>query len=171
MRPQDILVLLKMVSLGQTNTKKIDLAESLGLSPGEITFSLERSRRARLIDEEKKMVNTQALFEFLIHGIQYVYPIELGATQRGIPTSVYSPVMNGSIAQGSQPYVWPTPKGTVRGTAVSPLYKTVPEAADKDTLLYEMLALTDCLRMGRVREKEIASLKLKSIFEQYNDKH
>lgn len=171
MRPQDILVLLKMVSLGQNNTKKKDLAESLGLSPGEITFSLERSRLARLIDEEKKKVNTQALCEFLIHGIQYVFPIELGVTKRGMLTYVSSPAMNESVAQGSQLYVWPTPKGTVKGTAVTPLYKTVPEAAEKDMLLYDMLAITDCLRLGRVREKEIASLKLKSIFDQYNDKH
>jgi hypothetical protein len=45
---------------------------------------------------------------------------------------------------------------TVRGHSIIPLYPSVPEAALKDEKLHELLALTDALRVGRAREKEIA---------------
>jgi hypothetical protein len=51
--------------------------------------------------------------------------------------------------------------GTVRGHSIIPLYPSVPEAALKDEKLHELLALTDALRVGRAREKEIAVIELK----------
>ena len=45
-----------------------------------------------------------------------------------------------------------------------PLYPTVPEAALRDEKLYELLALVDALRVGRVREREIAITALKNRF-------
>jgi len=42
-----------------------------------------------------------------------------------------------------------------------PLYPSVPEAANKDEKLYELLALADALRVGRAREKELAIVELK----------
>lgn len=41
-----------------------------------------------------------------------------------------------------------------------PLHKTVPEAAAKDPVLYELLALIDGLRDGRARERQIAEREL-----------
>ncbi len=54
----------------------------------------------------------------------------------------------------------PYSKGTVRGHSILPLYPSVPEAALKDKQLYELLALTDALRVGRAREKELAIMEL-----------
>ncbi len=47
-------------------------------------------------------------------------------------------------------------EGTVRGVALAPLYPTAPEAARKDSALYELLALFDAVRSGQAREREIA---------------
>jgi hypothetical protein len=46
--------------------------------------------------------------------------------------------------------------GNVRGQAIEPLFKTVPEISRNDEKLYELLALLDALRIGRVREQKIA---------------
>jgi hypothetical protein len=46
-----------------------------------------------------------------------------------------------------------------------PLYSSVPEAALRDTKLHELLALTDALRVGRAREREIAIFELNKRFE------
>lgn len=42
-----------------------------------------------------------------------------------------------------------------------PLHKSVPDAALKDALLYEMLSLVDAIRVGSVREKKLAVVELK----------
>jgi hypothetical protein len=56
--------------------------------------------------------------------------------------------------------VWPSADGQVRGSAFEPLHKTVPAAAAKDAVLYEILALVDALRDGRARERQIAEREL-----------
>jgi hypothetical protein len=56
--------------------------------------------------------------------------------------------------------VWPDAEGSVRGIEFSPLYKNVPQAALRDTKLYELLALVDAIREGRAREREVAIREL-----------
>ena len=51
--------------------------------------------------------------------------------------------------------------GTVKGETIDPLYDKAPDAAIADSKLYEMLALIDSLRVGKVREQEIAKEELK----------
>jgi hypothetical protein len=58
------------------------------------------------------------------------------------------------------PPVWPSPDGEHRGVSLEPLYKTVPIAARRDPILYEILALLDALRDGRAREKRFAEKQL-----------
>jgi hypothetical protein len=54
-------------------------------------------------------------------------------------------------------YVWPCPFGQARGAAIVPLYKTVPDAAQKSADMYEFLALADALCLGRARERALAA--------------
>ena len=79
---------------------------------------------------------------------------------RGIPTGHSAPPLKEEIIS-EQDYVWPYPKGDARGQSVLPLYYTVPQAIDLDKNLYEILALIDALRVGRVREKNMALELLK----------
>ncbi len=58
--------------------------------------------------------------------------------------------------------VWPHASGDRRGYALTPLYRSVPDAALKDAELYELLALTDAVRDGRARERKIAATYLES---------
>ena len=80
---------------------------------------------------------------------------------RGVATAHTAPPLNNIITAQNDFFVWPTAKGTTRGQAIVPLYKTVPEAAINDTKLYELLALADAIRVGRVREVNIAIEELK----------
>jgi hypothetical protein len=43
--------------------------------------------------------------------------------------------------------------GVVRGQAIAPLYRSVPQAASNDPKLYALLSLIDAIRVGRVREQ------------------
>ena len=60
-----------------------------------------------------------------------------------------------------QPYVWPFGEGNLRGQAIEPLHPKVPEANLKDAEFYQLIALCDSLRVGKVREKNIAIEELK----------
>jgi DNA-binding Lrp family transcriptional regulator len=156
MRPQDIVVLLKIISMQNQEWRNIDIANALNLSPSEVSEALNRSKIAKLLDSKKKNVNLNSFKEFLIYGLKYVFPVEPGAIVRGIPTAHSAPPISGTISQGEENYVWPSAKGTKRGQAIEPLYKTLPEIVGKDKSLYELLALADTLRVGRAREVKMA---------------
>ncbi len=160
MKPQDILILLKIVAIGNDNWQQKPLAEELGISQSEVSQSVARSQYAGLLFGNGKQVMKSALLEFLQHGIGYAFPQKPGAVVRGIATAHAASPLKESI-DGSESYVWPYAKGNQRGQAIVPLYRSVPEAALKDPKLYEMLALTDALRVGKAREKALALEELK----------
>lgn len=169
MRPQDIMVLLKMIDFGGQEWQNINLAQCLELSPAEITNVLERCRIVRLVTENKKKVNTMALLEFLQHGLPFVFPAITSSPKRGVTTAVSSEPMASLIVNDKERFVWPSPKGDTKGISVSPLYPTVPDVSQRQPGMHELLSLVDCLRMGRAREKEIATNILSEKFNTYTN--
>jgi hypothetical protein len=80
-----------------------------------------------------------------------------------VPTAYAAPPLSESIADaGDPPPVWPHPESAVRGQTLKPLHRAVPKAALRDPALYELLALIDALRDGRVRERQLAERELTS---------
>lgn len=156
MRPQDIVVLLKIIALKHDDWKNSDLAYSLQISASEITEALNRCKIAGLVDSKKRKVHINSFKEFLIYGLKYVFPAEPGAVVRGIPTAHSASPINEQIASGNDIYVWPYAKGNQRGQAIEPLYKTLPAVVKDDNLFYELLVITDTIRIGRSREIKIA---------------
>ena len=160
MRPQDIVVLLKIVTLKHKNWKNIDLANSLKISASEISEVLNRCRISGLIDKKKRKVNINSFKEFLIYGLKYVFPVELGAIVRGVPTAHSAYPINKHIVQNKDVYVWNYAKGNVRGQSIEPLYITLPSIVNSDNLLYELLVIIDTIRIGKAREIKIAIKEL-----------
>jgi len=162
LKPQDILVLLKLLACGERG-RLVDIASDLGLSQSEVSLALERAKRAGLLDDAKKNLIKSALEEFLLHGLKYVYPAEIGMLCRGIPTAHSAlPLAKKIVSNPDDQYVWSHPDGSLRGQAVSPLCEWAPEAARKDPRLHELLALVDALRVGRARERMIAAEEIRA---------
>ncbi len=161
MSPLDVVVLLKIISMGDQPWNQKPLAEALFMSQSEISKSFSRSRYAGLLDPSGKKVRKLAFLEFLQYGIAYIFPQQPGAVVRGIPTAHSAPPLN-ELIQSTEPYVWTSGKGTLRGQSIVPLYPSVVDAVQNDPKLYEFLALVDALRVGRVREKELAIAELKN---------
>ena len=153
--PQDIVVLLKIITYGKEPWYQVPLAEELFISQAEVSRSLARSKFAGLLDPASKHVFKLALMEFLQYGIRYVFPQRPGAIVRGIPTA-HSAMPLKEVIQSEENYVWPSGKGTMRGQSIIPLYPSVVDAVRADPKLYELLALVDTLRVGRAREKKLA---------------
>ena len=162
LRPQDILVLLKLLASQGKEWRQVDLAHELGLSQYEISAALSRAEYSGFLDHAKKRLNKSALEEFLLHGLKYVYPAKPGAVCRGVPTAHSAfPISKQIVSSAHDQYVWPHDDGEVRGQSIPPLYESVPEAAMRDPKLHELLSLVDALRIGRARERQIASDELK----------
>lgn len=160
MRPQDIVILLKIVTMQNDSWLSKDLANLLYISNSEISESLDRSAYADLIDFEKRRVRRENLLDFLIHGMKYVFPAQPGNLVRGVPTAHSHPFMQSYISS-EQAYVWPSATGTVLGQSIEPFYTNQVKAIENDEQLYGLLAVLDMIRVGRIREKTIAEKQLK----------
>lgn len=161
LKPQDIVILLKLVSVGDRQWSYSTLANELGMSPSEVHSGIGRASAARLYDSRRKVPILKSLLEFLVHGVKYAFPPDKGQLTRGVPTGYAAPPLNSRIVQSDEPPpVWPAPEGTARGYGFSPLYRSVPKAVANDKDLYELLALVDTIRDGRARERELAVKEL-----------
>jgi predicted transcriptional regulator len=156
MRPQDIVILSKIIALKHEDWRHVDLAYSLKISSSEIAEALNRCKIAGLIDTKKKKVHVNSFREFLIYGLKYVFPAEPGPIVKGVPTAHSALPISEYISKGTDIYVWPYVNGKVRGQTIVPLYKTIPAIVQEDKLFYELLVIMDTLRIGRTREITIA---------------
>lgn len=163
LKPQDIVVVLKLCGYGTNRPSFARIAADLVMSPSEVHGAVKRAQAAHLLHgpEMLNRPNISAIEEFLIHGVKYAFPAERGELTRGLPTSYATEPLNRLIVPGDEPIpVWPYPEGKKRGTAFAPLYKSVPVAALRDALLYQHLALVDAIRDGRTRERKLAEQEL-----------
>ena len=87
MRPQDIVVLLKILTSEKEAWQYRDLSSKLFISTGEIAESLNRSQIAGLVDESRRRVHRESLMEFITYGLQYVFPVVPGTMVTGMPTT------------------------------------------------------------------------------------
>jgi hypothetical protein len=159
LKPLDVVVLLKLSLLRGERPPYLQLANELHLYPSEVYASIKRARASHLVQgpELKDRLNRSALLEFLLHGIRYAFPAERGAMTRGVPTRYAASPLKQHLEQGKEPPpVWPYVEGSVRGYSFAPLHKNVSRAALDDPQLYELLVLTDALRDGQARERNLA---------------
>lgn len=173
LKPQDIVILLKILSTltlsketsAPEELTQIELARLLCMSTSEVHGGIKRlvlSGLLALVQRPNKPIFLpvkSAVEECLISGVKYFFPAHLGAYTRGIATSYAAPVFEKLITLGDDPIpVWPYGEGDQRGLALEPLYRSVPQSLSKypDQLFYEMLALIDAIRTGKVRERNLA---------------
>jgi hypothetical protein len=160
LKPQDLMVLFKLLAIGEKASTYSSLSDALGISSSEVHASIGRAKSARLLsmENDRPVVIRAALKEFLLHGAKYAFPATLGSPARGIPTAYAAPPLATLVSQPNElPPVWPDADGNRRGVAFHPLYPTAPVAARKDRVLYEFLALFDALRGGTARERQLAA--------------
>ena len=115
MKPQDILVVLKIQSLSD---EAVDssvacpqrmLAEMTGLSLSEVNAACRRLEEVGLLAPERRRVVRSALLEFLVHGLKYVFPVTVGKASRGMPTGYAAAPLRELFltSAGEMPPVWP----------------------------------------------------------------
>jgi hypothetical protein len=168
LKPQDLFVLLALLSRSDGRFTYLELAEQTGLALSAVHASLKRAAAARLVlfQERRPLVLKPQLREFLLYGAKYAFPPAWGTLTRGMPTSYAASPLNNIIAPSSDPApVWAHAKGSVRGLSLAPLYPSVPDAVLRDERLYAILSLFDAIRAGQAREREAAQKLLEEYFQ------
>ena len=168
-RPHDVIILLKMITLSNQNRTFAEIADALQISESEVSYSMERNAVAGLVSADKKRVNKLALRDFLIYGLKYIFPPQPGSSTRGIATAHSAPPVNQHIAESGENYVWKYYKGTKRGNSIVPLYDKIPKIIENQPELYEFLTIIDSLRIGKKREIEIAIEELDKRLNNYGE--
>lgn len=158
LKPQDILVLLKLVTAYSDKAWRYsDLAKDLQMSQSEVHSAIKRAECCYLYDPLTKRPMRSNLYEFLVHGLKYVFFTAPGEITVGIPTAHSALPLNRTIVSNkNDQYVWQSRSGKTKGRAIEPLYPVVPSVCMKDEELYHLFALIDALRVGRAREKDLA---------------
>jgi hypothetical protein len=154
---------LKLVAQGNAEWTQPQLARSLHISAGEINHGLKRLAACHLFNARERRVVRAGLREFLVAGLRYVFPTQLGLFGEGMPTAFSVGLLAEKLRLGDEDgVVWQTPgrAGKARGRVIDPLYRTAPLAAEEDPVLHEYLALADTLRVGRARERAMAAEEL-----------
>lgn len=163
LKPQDLVVLLKIHLEPAGSWTFSGLSNSLQISASEVHGALKRAGFSQLYSQTRRQVRLHNLREFLEYGMRYAFPAQPGSMVRGVPTAWSTAPLLGRLGSSAGPLlVWPDPRGEVTGLSIQPLYRTVPAAIRQDRRLYELLALLDGLRLGRSRERTIAAEELSS---------
>lgn len=162
LKPQDLVVALKLaVNFGRAFSLS-QLSEELGMALSVVHGGVTRAELARLVSRSSGSIRAlrPAVKEFVIHGAKYAFPAQLGGPTRGVLTAIGAPVLAVHFEKIEMPPVWPSPEGTSWGLSLQPLHHSVLKAIEQDNALYDSLALLDALRIGAAREREIATSEL-----------
>lgn len=161
LNPSDIVV-LSAICLRHGDWTQSDIARQLGLSQSSVNRSLRQLRTSGLWRGRAGGVDRAGVVELFVHGIKYVYPAELGAPARGVPTAHSGPSF-AELFPATELKVWPHEAGEAYGTAVSPIHPAVPAAAMVDPRFHDLMSTLDVLRIGRARERRVAEDRVADI--------
>lgn len=172
LKPQDLLVLLKVAAHPPQRWTYAALGEALAISASEVHASVKRAVASGLAVAPSRgewSPVRPSLLEFVLHGVRYIWPATPGPVKRGVPTAFGAEPLASqlTVAPGEAP-VWAHPSGSAKGPTISPLYRTAAEAALNDPALHRLLALLDALRIGRARERTLAARLMEAELMQFD---
>jgi len=166
LKPQDLLVLLKVAAHPPQRWTYAALGDALSMSASEAHASVKRAIASGLAVAASRAEWSPIrpnLLEFMLHGVRYIWPATAGPVKRGVPTAFGAePLASQLTVAPAEVPVWAHPEGKVKGPTLPPLYRTAPQAALADPSLHRLLALLDALRIGRARERSLAARLLEA---------
>ncbi len=175
LKPIDLLVGLKILTSKEGWTQ-MGVATELCISSSQVNSAIKQLLEANLFTMRngKPYPIFSALRDFMIYGVPYCFPVKVGELSVGMPTAYAAKPLSDQISLGNDPIpIWPYALGKSRGMVLEPLHRNLPKALTEfpDDNLHEILIFLDALRIGRVREKNIARRLLIEKLEKMNPHH
>ncbi len=160
LHPADVVVALRL--LQHPGLSYAQLGADLKISSSTAHKAVRRLLHAGLMREvdDERRVNRHALLLFLEHGVRHAFPAVLGPVARGVPTSHSGPALAAEI-DSEDVVVWSDPDGTVVGPSIAPLLPAAAALVTRCHDTYALLTAVDALRVGRVRERQLAMTYLR----------
>lgn len=155
----DVLVLVWLTAHPGPWTFR-SVGRDMGMDIAALHRSVGRLKGAKLLDSNRQP-NRANVEEFLLHGVSYVIPGNLGAEGRGIPTAWGVEPLRDALAGNGPSPVWPSPAGTSRGPVLEPVSEAAVALASSHPEMSQWLGLVDAIRVGRARERELAASELR----------
>lgn len=138
------------------------LAERLGVPHAKVQRGLDRLAAAGIYDPRRQRVVSSAAQEFVLHALRYLHPVREGPIARGVPTAWGALPLRDELTGGDEaPPVWPSARGSVRGSSVEPLDPSLPALVKSWPEVAELAALADGLRLGDARTRKAAAAHLR----------
>jgi hypothetical protein len=160
LKPIDLTVLAYLRSVHRDAPwTQVQIASGLGISQSSVHRALHQLEASALLGQDDRPFR-----DVVVYAVRHVYPTVIGASARGIPTAWAHPSIAEHIHASGGP-VWPTDEGDAQGPSVEPLHPCVPAAARGRPAFHELMALVDVLRVGRVRERVLATRRLDEVLE------
>ena len=168
LKPQDVLIACKLLSLRDSRWTFSTLAGSLFISMSESHQATERCKKAGIlgISKNRLIVVKRKFFDLLTLAVPQIFYAIRGSIQMGTPTSVWAKPLVSRFPRESGddiPLVWPHDGGTTKGESLLPIYPTVPKIVGQDPSLYEMLALIEVIRTANIPDRRLAADMLEKI--------
>ncbi len=164
LKPQDVLVACKIFSQGLVRGEctYAGLGEDLGMSSSTAHEAVQRCRISQLLPPSGWTVSTRHLRDLLLVVVPRVFYVRRGSLGKGLATSIFAKPLDGKFkrTEGVLPLVWSESgdeEDATSGEEIPPLYPTVPVASREDSVVYELLALADVMRIGNSADRGIAS--------------
>ncbi|WP_022928573.1 hypothetical protein [Patulibacter americanus] len=159
----DILVALDLAERRTGDWTVRAVASDLGVAPATVQRAVVRLTATPVVDAVTRRVNTTELERLLVDAVRFVFPAQLGAETRGVPTAWGAAPLSGAIASGESAIpVWPSATGSARGFAIEPLHRAAVALSRDRPSIYGRLVLVDALRLGDARIRGVAGELLRS---------
>jgi hypothetical protein len=144
--PFDIVVALRLTEQAGTFAQ---IAEELAVVPSQVHLAVRRLAAAGLQRPGARSTNARALHEFLVHGVRFMFPASKGQLANGVPTAYSAPPLSAEV-DALDVLVWPAPlhPAAVQGFSIAPLYRAAHTLIDRSPRTYQLLAVTDTLRLA-----------------------
>lgn len=163
MRPEDVLVLLKIAVVENCEWNAELLSFELGHSVTEIEASLRRLKTSKLL-RSSNQPDPEALKRFLLKDLPELFPAAPGKQGRGILTGAKP---DNYHVTADLPYtsiwIWSTVDGQDMGFEIPPLSPHCCFAALNDQRLRKVLAITETLRVSGHKAQVWAELAFRQI--------
>ncbi len=155
LQPRDIVIALQLAHAGDAWTVR-SLGDPIGVAPGSIHRGLERLASVGVYEPRGRSLNAAVLDELIRHGLRFVLGGGLGAETRGVPTAWGVAPLRERVSVSAPAPVWPSPRGTERGPALTPIVDNAVALLDSAPKVATDLALVDAIRIGAARDRRLA---------------